>query len=398
MKGFRSLYFKLLVAFGVTFLVLLATFWAGVSGGFSETRNSLFQKNLRHYAALLAQEIGVPPDPVKVAALSKDLGVDIQWAAPGQQLPLPPARQGFRAAVDGWSFSFVPRVFPLASNLESLLLALPGCALVLLASWALLRRLLSPLRQMASLASSLGVTDWKARIPVKGRDELAALAATFNAMADRIEGYWTSQQALLAAVSHELRSPLTRMRVALEFVSEEKIRESLKEDILRLDRMTGILLERERLGQRPDLLVLESTSFPQWLEAVLAPFEKLGLAVEKLGQPASVVIDSSRMALVLSNLLENILKHAPGSSALVRWSQGPGFTLAVEDHGPGLPAEALAHWGQPFRGNLDPRRAVKEPGFGLGSSLVKSIVEAHGGTINLRPNSPHGLIVEMQFP
>ncbi len=398
MRGFRSLYFKLLAAFGVTFLVLLITLGAGISGGFSETRNSVFQKNLRHYAGLLAQEIGVPPDAGKAAALSAELGVDIRWAAPGEELPPRPGRQGFRATLDGWTFSVLPRVFPLTPNLEGLLWALPGCALVLLASWALLRRLLSPLKQMAALASSLGVSDWKARIPVKGKDELASLAATFNAMADRIEGYWTSQQALLAAVSHELRSPLTRMRVALEFVSEEKIRESLRDDILRLDRMTGILLERERLGQRPDLLVLEPTNFPLWLDEVLVPFEKGGLVVERTGPPVTAVFDRSRMGLVVSNLLENILKHAPGSPAAVRWSPGPGLTLSVEDRGPGLPPEAWPHWGQPFRGNLDPRRAVKDPGFGLGSSLVKSIVEAHGGTVSLRQNHPQGLVVEVHLP
>jgi signal transduction histidine kinase len=398
MTGFRSLYFKLFAVFGLTFLLLIVTLWAGVSGGFAQDRYHAFQKNLERYAALLAGQIGVPPDPARARALADDLDLTITWEAPGSPLLPRKERAVFRSTLQGWRFSFVPRGPFVTPNLEGLLLDLPVWAFILAASWWVMGRLLAPLRQMSTLAASFGVKDWKTRIPVKGKDDLATLAQTFNTMADRIEGYWNSQQALLAAVSHELRSPLTRMRVALEFVAEEKIRESLKEDILRLDRMTGILLERERLAQRPDLLVIEKTNFPIWLEEVVASYERLGLEIRRNGTPVLVAFDRSRMALVLSNLLENILKHAPGSPAFVRWRGPEPFVLCVEDHGPGLPAEARVHWGQPFRGNLDPRRAVREPGFGLGSSLVKSIVEAHGGTLALRESEPRGLTVEIRLP
>ncbi len=398
MKGFGSLYFKSLALFSATFILLVATLWAGLSGGFSEGRNRLFQRNVQHYARLLAEEIGTPPDPAKAQALAQELGLEIRWTAPGAPEPPSRSRVSFRTTDQGWSFSFSPQGPLAAANWEGLLFAVPGCALVLLASWGLLRRLLNPLRQMSTLAASFGVKDWKTRIPVKGKDELAGLARTFNSMADRIEDYWTSQQVLLATVSHELRSPLTRMRVALEFVSEPKIRESLKEEIERLDRMTGILLERERLGQRPDLLVLDPVDVGPWLDEVLVRFENLGLSLQKIGDPVTLVCDRSRMTLVLSNLLENILKHAPGSPAVVRWARRAEFVLSVEDQGPGLSAEARPHWGQPFRGNLDPARAVKDPGFGLGSSLVKSIVEAHKGSISLRENRPRGLIVEIRLP
>ena len=401
----RSLYAQLFSLFGATFVLAGVLLWTGLSGGFNLWRSQALQNNLTHYGELLAREIGVPPDPDKARDLSARLSMEIFWWGPwgtgsvsGKSAPLPPYHQLF-VTVSGQSFLFAARTPLFSPNFEGLALALPLVLSVLLGGLWILRRLLAPLRRLTEVASALGQEGWDLRIPVEGEGDLAALARTFNSMADRIEGYWKSRQSLLGAVSHELRSPLTRMRVALEFVGNPELQATLLEEVGTMNRITEILLERERLARRPDLLNRSEVEVGPWVDEVLEPFVRGGLSCTAEGDPIAVGFDRDRMSLVLVNLVENVRRHAPGSPVWVRWAPGPhGFHLSVEDRGPGIPREALGHWGEPFERNLSVGTAPKTPGHGLGSSLARSVVEAHGGRITLEVPQTGGLRVHIVLP
>ena len=388
-----SLYPKLALLFGLTFAAVLAVLWGGLSGGFAVGRMQVVHRNLEHYAQLLAQEIGTPPDAAAAAALSDQLELAITWSGPQgsgttDTANAPgPRRPEFTTQRDGWTYTFRPRSALLAPNWGDFALAIPLAAAVLAVSWTLLHRLLRPLRRLSAAAAEFGTRDWSVRVALEGDHELRALAERFNGMADRIEAMWRAQRDLLTAVSHEFRSPLTRMRVALEFLPQGQIRQGLEDDIVHLDRVTGILLERERLAQRPDLLRLEPTDLRPWLESVLESFPSRA-AVTVTGS-GSARLDRDRMALAVTNAVENACRHGNAPIAVVCLADAGRTEITVTDAGPGIPAERLEHWGKPF--------GASRTGHGLGSSLIRSILQAHQGEADAE-NLPGGFRVRLAWP
>jgi len=417
----RSIFFKLFAVFGLTFCILTAGL-GFVLFGPADSRVAFFQENLRHYALGLAAEIGAPPDLVKAEALHQDLGLEIAvvgprgpWStnpeivqrvlAPEQGRPTSPGiliwgngviqvRQG------DWTYGFSPTRTLRQRSWVAIVLALTFLAGVLALSWAAVSRLLRPLKEMRQVFGAFGDQGWADRVKVRGKGELADLGLALNVMADRVEGYVGSMHRLLAGVSHELRSPLTRMKVALEFIDNAGIRASLNEEIGYLDRVTGLLLERERLRSRPEALVRGPVALVPWIDSLVAPYRATGMAVTVAGPDLQAEFDADRMAMALRNLLENAGRHAPGSPVRVSWTkEADNFILVCEDQGPGMPPEALSHLGEPFY-LVDRSRTGNRQrgGFGLGLSLVFSIVEAHGGLVRVENASPHGLRVSLDLP
>jgi signal transduction histidine kinase len=280
-----------------------------------------------------------------------------------------------------------------------------GCAVLtaLAVSYALVWRLLKPVRDMNRVALEFGVSDWKQRVNPRGHDEFAVLGRTMDSMADRIEGYIRETHDLLAAISHELRSPLTRMKVALEFIDDERIKESLDEEIRVLDRLTGDLLEQRRLTTQPGALHREPTSLAAWIETATAPYRRAAVPVrlEIEGDDRTVSVDQARMDLAIRNLVENALRHAPGSPVTVRLRIGKGaaFSVEVADEGPGMPEDLLGRLGEPFL-LVDSARSGsrRSGGFGLGLSIVRAVAEAHGAAFSARNLSPRGFAVTLAFP
>ncbi|WP_141734043.1 ATP-binding protein [Oligoflexus tunisiensis] len=397
----RSIFVRLLLIYGSTFIILTGGLFAIFSRG--GQRGQVFRENILYYTQLLAQDIGTPPDLKKAAELHRKLGFDIAIQGPDLDWVSRPAfgekvrqegsavrrRQGpgpFAMRHTIVRVERPPYVFFLGglhaeedfspATFFGALLLIGG---VLSLSFLLVRYILRPLRAMESTAQAFGQGDWKRRVPVHGRDELASLSQTLNEMADRIEGYILSMQKLLLAISHEFRSPLTRMKVALEFVRNDSIRSSLNEDIVLLDRMTEALLETERLRARPDSLKRENVSWIEFLRTLALPYPDLVLELppEEATRPGN--FDRSRMTIAIRNLIENALRHG-GGNVHVRLRQSAQEThIEVLDRGPGIPDEQLAHLGEPFF-RADPAR-VQQGGFGLGLSLVYAIVQAHQGRV-----------------
>ena len=419
----RSVFLKLFAVYGATFFVIAAGL-SFILFGPPDPRVAVFQNNLRHYAEMLAADIGDPPDFVKARQLETEFGLEIVIVGPGLRWstnpelldrlaarlervnPRPSPSPGsllwgngmIRAQEGAVSYGFAPARTLRQRSWIAVALMLVFLAAVLTLSWWTVSRLLRPLRDMRRVFGAFGDHGWTGRVAVRGRDELADLGNSLNTMADRVEGYVGSMHRLLAGVSHELRSPLTRMKVALEFIDNETIRASLNEEIGYLDRMTGLLLERERLRARPEDLVRSTVSLPSWLEALTAPYRAAGLAVILGGPDASAEIDADRMAMAIRNLLENALRHAAGSPVSLTWTTGDRRVLVCEDQGPGIDPEVLVHLGEPFF-LADRSRTGNRTrgGFGLGLSLVFSIVEAHGGRVRVENASPHGLRVSLEF-
>jgi signal transduction histidine kinase len=257
-----------------------------------------------------------------------------------------------------------------------------------LGAYPIARRLTRRLARLQEGVDRLGGGDLSTRVPVTGNDEIASLARTFNASAERIEALVKSHKLLLANCSHELRTPLARIRVGLERMSpvaDQALREELKRSIAELDALIEEMLLSSRLDALRTLERAEDVDLLALAAEEAAHFDR---TVE--GQPVIVRGDPSLLRRLIRNLLDNAQRHAGGatrvhvapnaSSALNASSQAE---LRVDDAGAGIADEEREKIFEPFYRSTYTGTAAT--GFGLGLSLVRQIARAHGGDARYEP-------------
>jgi len=248
-------------------------------------------------------------------------------------------------------------------------------------------------RRLERLRSSLdawGAGRLDSRAGVDGRDEIAAVAASFNAAADKVEALVAAHRALLAHASHELRSPLTRLRIAIELYAGAPgpdLRAAINADIAELDGLVEEVLLASRLDHSPDLLDRERVD----CLALAVEEAALGGAVlrHEGGAPSAFEVEGSPRLLrrLIRNLVENAAKHGAPPVEIELSRTGDSIAIAVRDHGPGIPEAERERVFEPF---YRPRgRAESAGSWGLGLSIVRQIAERHGGTVSCR-SGPDG--------
>ena len=275
-----------------------------------------------------------------------------------------------------------PGVPPVDPGPPRHLLGLALIALVMaLGTWPLARSITRRLEALRQGVETLGGGGLGARVPVQGHDEVAALALSFNRAADRIEALVSSQRQMLAAASHELRSPLTRARLAVELLSEaedpaqrSQHRVEAVRSIEELDQLIEELLLVGRLEAGADL-----EPAPVDLLA-LAAEEAARVGAEVGGEPCVVPGDEALLRVALRNLLDNAVRHGAPPVG-VRITVGDGWARAVvSDAGSGVPASERERIFEPFM-RLEGHGADPAEGTGLGLALVARVAARHGGTV-----------------
>lgn len=311
-------------------------------------------------------------------------------------------------------------VFVLLAGLSSLILwgamqsdygllwAAPALLLVTGLAYGGIRQMVRPLRALAAGAEAFGRGHLDYRVPVFRRDEIGDLATRFNQMAADIQAMLDGKRALLLAISHELRSPLTRARLHAELVEEGASKEALLDELAQMRDLISALLESERLGSGHRALQLEACDLGALANEQAQPGVELALDPDLPTLP----LDRLRIQLLLRNLVHNALRHNDATRGPVRLSvqraerdddggrgdRGdgddgddgdgrPGVRITVRDHGPGVPPEAMGQLGQPFY-RPDVARTRHDGGVGLGLSLCRLVAEAHGTQLELRNASP----------
>jgi signal transduction histidine kinase len=232
-------------------------------------------------------------------------------------------------------------------------------------------------------------------VQVEGTDEVAELARSFNLAAERIERLVNAQKTVLASASHELRSPLTRMRMAVELLpgtDRPELRARLSTDIEELDALIGELLLASRLDA---LDTLGSTEEIDLLALLAEEASRTGADVS--GEAVSIRGDPRMLRRLMRNLLENARRHAGGATveASVHALETGGVRLTVADRGPGVPQSERERIFEPFY--RSPGAMESDGGVGLGLSLVRQIARRHGGDVRYVPREGGGSCFQVEL-
>lgn len=262
--------------------------------------------------------------------------------------------------------------------------------------------------QRATRGLAAGALDTRVGSPVdKRKDEVGTLARDFDAMAEQIQALITDKEVLLRDVSHELRSPLARIRVALA-LAERKADSSARQDLERIDQETERL--DQLVGQILTLARLRSSKLEDHVDVDLnelvlqvvqdAQFEHPKAVIDfKASAAAQVAGNAGELASAFENVLRNAVLHS-GPDAKVGVNLRPTqreITITVDDSGPGVPEKDLQRLFDPFY-RVDPSRDHKQSGYGLGLAIASRIIERHGGTLTASNRAGGGLAVSFRLP
>lgn len=284
-----------------------------------------------------------------------------------------------------------------AHAFAALVAMLLAAAAVAIGSYPLVRRLTRRLERLQQRVEALGKGDLSARVKVEGSDEVAKLAFSFNDAADRIERLVDAERALLAGASHELRSPLARIRVAVELLDDAAVapslRRTMEREIEALDELIGELILATRIETQPvrqqeqiDLLALAAEEASHY-----------GCSLD--GAPISIRGDRALVRRLLRNLLENARRYAPGSPIDVDVRPAPmaGARILVMDRGAGIPEEEQGRIFEPFyQLRADAAGRPRDGGgVGLGLALVRRIARIHRGDARCRSRAGGGSVFEV---
>ena len=268
-------------------------------------------------------------------------------------------------------------------------------SVTLLGLWAA-RALTAPLSSFAKAAEDFSLNGAAAPLPERGPEEIRSVAKALNRMRERITTLIDDRTKMLAAISHDLRTPITRMRLRSEFIEDEVHRHRMMSDLDQMRSMLESVLSFLRNDRKLEAMTL--TDIATTLQLVADQFADVGHKVTYDGpEHAMATVRPDDLSRSVTNLVENSVRF--GAMATIRLKASPDtVTIEVEDDGPGISDARKDVMLEPFVRGDDARNMDETAGFGLGLSIARTIVLAHGGKFSLLDRQPNGLIVCIQLP
>lgn len=270
---------------------------------------------------------------------------------------------------------------------------------VAIGSYPIMRRLTKRLEALRQGVERWGEGDLSARVDERGNDEIAFLAQRFNHSAQRIETLLQTHKSLLANASHELRSPLTRIRMGLELMTPEPSpasRSEMLRNIAELDQLVDEILLASRLDAREtDVGTFEAVDLTG-LAAEECARAGAELQTPEGGEPLVVLGVAKLLRRALRNLLENARRYSNGPVVVQVQREGAQAVVRVRDHGPGVPASERERIFEPFY--RLPGASERDGGVGLGLALVRSIAQRHRGSVACEDSPGGGACFALRIP
>ncbi|MCP4488913.1 MAG: HAMP domain-containing histidine kinase [Gammaproteobacteria bacterium] len=382
--------------------------------------------NLSQYIQYLVNDVGTPPDLDKARDLSRRLPFELRIEGPGvdwsssanvrpidqYQLRLAPYPynsylissdhgEDHLLLVEREDYYFL---FVVESSFQSGSKSRHGVLFILLGGILILlylgvRRLFRPLSEISTHLKKIGAGQLDETLDIAGSGELAQLAGGINQMVVEIKSMLEGKAGLLLAISHELRSPITRMRINLELLEDGKTRQALIDDLQEMEQLVSGILETERLDTRHAVLNRTVFNLAEAIEQVISQYFE-SYRIDSMFAKTVVNMDEVRIRLLVKNIIDNACRYSSDSEkpVVVRLHKfNQELVFSVVDSGPGVDEAELAHITEAFY-RTDNARLRKTGGYGLGLYLCWLIVEAHGGRLVIHSAMGEGMTVEAHFP
>ncbi len=435
----KSLPARLLLIFILVSILMSLLIVGTLVGGFASQWKVGVKPHLEQYLSYVNSDIGNPPSIERAEELAEQLPINIYISGNGLEysstgIPLDVDDLDFRQDHRRWGrknkpeFKFIGQDISFGEHQDRTVLrnrigdyqvyyelphthkaahrdsvvgkALFWLLIILLASYFILRRMLRPVQDIKVGVQKMGSGNLDYRIPVRGDNDLYELSASINRMAEDIEGMLDAKRQLLLGVSHELRSPLTRARIAVQMLEDSGNRDRIQEDLLEMEALITEILETERMKASHSALNRSKVDLVKLSRAVIEEIsaDRVQLLVKK--DPFYVDVDEPRFRLLIRNLISNAIRHGGDAEQppQITFSQeGTWITVQVSDKGPGIEPEHLEKVTEPFY-RVDPSRTRSTGGFGLGLYLCKLIAEAHGGKLVITSGPNDGTRVDVMLP
>lgn len=442
----RSITARLLAVFIVTSVLLIAVLFVVIAHGFSQQWRVNARPHMEQYLDFISAEIGNPPSEDSARALADRLPVNIYIVGPDKNystngeildfeehtfrspsrhsnralkhISNKPGRIEFsgdedrtllRSVVGDYQVFYELAHRNKANQRRNFILPALLCVLGFLSiCFLIIRRMLRPVRDIKFGVKQMGTGDLAYRVPVRHDNDLGELAVSINTMAADIEQMLDAKRQLLLGASHELRSPLTRAKVALQLMEESKERQLLQDDLEEMENLISSILESERMKSGHASLQLQSVDLHTLVQSVIQETQAENVLVKCESTLPNLQLDETRIRIMLRNLIGNAVIHRgeQNPEVVVKLiSSDDTVRIIVRDSGAGIAPEHVKHVTEPFY-RTDESRTRSTGGFGLGLHLAKLIAEAHGGslaidshTINtIEPGETTGTHVTVELP
>ncbi len=337
---------------------------------------------LRFLEASLTRRLGEPV-PIRAGPpdTTKWFCVDIPMGGRHIRVSFPHARIGARPPT------------------AALLVAFAGALVILFTSLLLVRRLTRPLARLATAAEQIGRGDAFVPLPETGPRELAVLTQRFNRMAAEISELLTNRTTLFAGISHDLRTPITRMQLALEMLPAEtapELVDRLRQD---LDEMSRLISDTLELARGLEAHAAELVDLRDLIDGVVTRLRQGGAAIE--WSPVTCCycpVDTLALQRVLTNLLENAVRYSADKPVGIHCHcEEAAAVIQVLDRGPGIPEQERDKVFQPFH-RLEGSRSRRTGGSGLGLAIARQLCDVHGWDIHLLPRKGGGTEARLRIP
>tara|TARA_B100002051_G_scaffold49547_1_gene44551 strand:- start:1892 stop:3199 length:1308 start_codon:yes stop_codon:yes gene_type:complete len=423
----KSLFFRLLAIFGITVVLFLIIILISLQsiGNDSDTIETIPDYFTRHIESII-EDIGTPPNLSNATRLASELSWTInirnpimEWSSDAQnrldvdssqyqealtsdaEMRTINGEDIIRVNRDGYDFYMYRSAQEEGLfNYFVLYTALALAALILFLNYFMVNKMLNPVRLLKQGAERIRQGDLSYRVKSNLQDELGELTESINHMADSLQSMLEAKRQLLMAISHELRTPITKAKLRMEFMPESDEKDQLKEDINEIDLLISDLLEAERLNNDHSALVSERVLLANFVRSIAESFKSNNgeIEIEIPVNDLEFEIDKLRIRLLITNLLNNAVRHGKGNLINVRVSfSGDRGIIEVKDNGEGISEEHITQITEPFY-RADSARQRNTGGFGLGLYLCRLIAQAHGGEMIIVSQEGQGTQITVNLP